>query len=353
MYASGILSVAEWGRVLDAAGDRNRVLQRYHLDNAGAILVAALRYAPDVSPEPQNARKKRGLPSLPLLRDADEEGGGHVVRARVARFARADWYHEILDRFALVVRKVSERALRVGHPVFAARQWRRFVNSWFPEKNLAVAAGLGTIGRNGLLIARADIVDKRPETAPAWSSAVVLGLLMLPFDVEFESEGEIHSCSSVQQDFHRPPLKALMRCGSCTRCIDACPSKALAHADHPLFIRERCIQHYASIEGELPAFIAAAWNDQLYGCDICLEACPFFIPDPDAVCTRGNIGGSFDARAVATTDDPRLRLMFKDSALDHGWISPRALRRNAALILSRQEERPCFPSDDFSSILGI
>lgn len=326
-YACGILGVSEWSRVLDALGGAEQVLERYHLDDAGAILVAALRYAPDTSPEPQDSRSLRGLPPLPLLPESVAGSSLPAYTAAIARFARADWYREMLNRFSRCVDQVSAEARERGLPVFPAKRWRRFANSHFPEKALAVAAGLGSIGRNSLLIAHAGTPAGEPANGPAWSSAVLLSLLVFPFDVD--------NTQNAEEELHRVPYPPLVRCGSCARCIEACPSRALARTEFPVFDRSRCIQHYAGIEGALPDHIASAWRNQFYGCDICLEACPYFIPDPDASCMVGRIGGHLDARALAVMKESHLRTMFKGSALDQKWISCAALARNAALIASR------------------
>lgn len=121
---------------------------RYQLDNFGALLVAAFRYAPDALPESSASRAERGLPALPAVSETDSRA------CSIGRFARANWYHEVLARLSDCARLVTEEAKSQGKALFSPRQWHRFVNSKFPEKALAIAAGLGTIGRNGLVIAR-------------------------------------------------------------------------------------------------------------------------------------------------------------------------------------------------------
>ncbi len=310
---------------------------RYALDEQGAMLVVALRYAPDVELEGEAASaldKSQGLPRLPA------PVPGQPV-ARVGRFARGNWYREVLDRLAVCAKKTACEMVAEGFPQMPAKCWHRFVNSRFPEKALAVTAGLGTIGRNSLLIAeRSDALENGGAStcaqAPRWSSAVVLGLMFLPFDVP-----------PAVYEPRRPPRAALELCASCTRCVEACPTGALSGTlvetanpsapseAFPSFARFRCIQHYTSIEGILPEFINKAWSDQFYGCDICLEACPHFVPDPAAKVRRGKIGGSFDATALAMMESSALKASLKTSALDQRWISITALKRNASRVASR------------------
>ena len=201
--------------------------------------------------------------------------------------------------------------------------WHRFSNSRLPEKPLAEAAGLGCIGRNSLLIAR-----RTASGSPEWSSAVVIGLMLLPFDI---LEDEIPPA--------REPIPALSLCGNCARCIDACPTRALKiSGERANFNRSSCLQNYAGRAGELPANITSAWKDQLYGCDLCLEACPFFLPDPDAKSDLGRLGAYFDAAALVGQDDDRLKAELRGSALDQKWIAPQALKRNAAMA-ARHSDR--------------
>lgn len=338
-FSYALLSRGEWGAVLEARGpaqgeveqsgnslgnstdERDLVSSgrvqprtafeslrfRYKLGAEGAMFVVALRYAPDVEPEPEAARSTWGVPHLPAPIPGKPE-------AKVGRFARGNWYRELLDRLAICAAKTAEDMAGEGLPRFPANNWHRFANSRFPEKALAVAAGLGTIGRNSLLIA------ERTHPDPHCSSAVVLGLMLLPFDVTQEALGP-----------RRPPRPSLELCASCRRCVDACPTVALLAASTPAFVRDRCIQHYTSIDGALPDFIEAAWSNQLYGCDICLEACPHFVPDPGARVQKGRIGGDFDASTLASMDESELRMALKGSALAQGWISAAALRRNAMI----------------------
>ena len=383
-FSYALLGKDEWERVLLERGfveedvDLERggvsetphafqaVRMRYGLDAAGAMLVVALRYAPDLAPEPAAARAARGLSPLPL-----PEAGKPVVT--IGRFARGNWYREINARLAACAAAMSTEMATAGLPFFPPKRWQRFSNSRFPEKGLAVAAGLGSIGRNGLLIAEAsrgecegaqsrgeergagenDLLNdgaafatETPRVAttttaitteiatttttakvpfPYASSAVLLGLMLLPFDIE-----------EALMPRRRPPRTALSFCGNCRRCVEACPTGALHVAQQPVFERERCIQYYSSRLETLPAFIEASWQDQLYGCDLCLNACPYFRPDPEAYTDRGAIGGSLDAVSIARMSDDQLRALLKGSSLDQKWIAPGALRRNATLALRKR-----------------
>ena len=112
------------------------------------------------------------------------------------------------------------------------------------ERYWAWKAGLGWIGKNTNLI--------------------------IPGKGSFFFLGEI--VTTLEADQYDTPQKN--RCGSCTRCLDACPTKAL---EGPRHLNARKCLSYLTIEnrGEIPAEQAARLGNRLYGCDTCQEVCPW------------------------------------------------------------------------------
>lgn len=122
------------------------------------------------------------------------------------------------------------------------------------ERYWAVRAGLGWIGRNHQLI------------IPRAGSMFFLGEVFLPIEIDYDT-----------------PMESL--CGNCHRCIEACPTGALATREQSspsegngggVFISSRCLS-YQTIEnrGDIPDDIAEAMGDTIYGCDRCQQACPW------------------------------------------------------------------------------
>lgn len=111
------------------------------------------------------------------------------------------------------------------------------------ERYWAAQAGLGFIGKNSLLI------------IPKKGSYFFLGELILNLDLEYDS-----------------PLTN--SCGNCTRCIEACPTKAIIKPK--LVDANKCIS-YQTIEnkGEIDSNIVSNLNNRFYGCDICQQVCPY------------------------------------------------------------------------------
>ncbi|MDA8424593.1 MAG: 4Fe-4S binding protein [Treponema sp.] len=274
---------------------------RYGVDEAGGAVVAALPYGEGPPEEPPWACAYPGR------------------RVALARFARANWYGELVSRLKKASAAARAELAAAGVEAGEAGLWRCLANSGLPEKPLAVRARLGRIGRHGLVI-----VDGA-------GPACVLGLLLLPLD---PAPPALPGEAAAPPAFATPERPGAS-CGSCRACVDACPTGALS-ADGG-YDRMRCLQHWSVVEGELPPLIEAAWGERLYGCDACLEACPHFRLDPGAVTGLGLLGAGLPAAWLAEASDAEIRSRLRGSALGMRWISPTALRRNALLAGRRDD----------------
>ncbi len=151
----------------------------------------------------------------------------------IARYALGDDYHDVLDR---ILKRIEDVVKPHG------RTWRYVDTGPLSDRALAANAGLGWIGKNGMLI------------DDELGSYLFIGTLL----------------TSLENDLTAATVAD--RCGACTRCIDACPTDAIL--PNRTVISERCIS-YATIEhrGPLPADLTLAGN--VFGCDICQEVCPW------------------------------------------------------------------------------
>ena len=215
----------------------------------------------------------------------------------IARYARGLDYHAVMKRRLHALCD----ALR-GH--FAQDQFRAFVDTApLPERELAARAGLGWIGKNTLLI------------NPRHGSYTLLGGVLTTLDLD--------SPAAPEPD----------HCGTCTRCIDACPTRALTpySLDASRCISYLTIEHRADIDPALHAAI----GDRVFGCDVCQEVCPHNSPRDAAAPTRDEYAPrrtALDLLAVLgwTRDDRRDAL--RGSSMKRATLP--MLQRNARIALT-------------------
>ncbi len=232
----------------------------------------------------------------------EEESGGDLW-PRVARYARGRDYHNVMGkRLRKLAKEVRER--------FPGTQTRTYVDTGpVLERELAARAGLGAVGKNTLLL--------HPE-AGSW--------FML---------GELFTSLSLTPD---PPLADL--CGSCTRCLEACPTQALT-APYQLDSR-KCISYW-TIEhrGRLPHEAREAMEDWVFGCDLCQEACPVNAApspegqDPAFALPPGR--GRLDLTALLAIDAESYAEVFHGSPMQRA--KRQGLQRNAAVAMGNRGDK--------------
>lgn len=162
---------------------------------------------------------------------------GDGERAYVSRYALGRDYHKILrGRLQKLANRIAETTGPFGHRVFTD-------SAPVLEKALARNAGLGWIGKHTLLLSR---------DAGSWFFL-----------------GEIYTDLPLPIDAPETP-----HCGTCTRCIDVCPTNAIV-APYRLDAK-RCIS-YLTIElrGAIPEDLRAAVGNRIFGCDDCQLVCPW------------------------------------------------------------------------------
>ena len=217
--------------------------------------------------------------------------------ALISRYAWGDDYHDVLpERMARLVAWMREQS---AEPFEA----RAYVDTGpIQERVFAQYAGLGWIGKNACLI---------NERLGSWLflSEIVTTLAL------------------------DPDAPGLDLCGTCTLCIEACPTKAIVEPH--VVDSTRCIS-YLTIEerGDIPEALREGVGNHVYGCDVCQDVCPF--NQSPAVSTdpvwqpRGGLDG-VTALELWRTPDADLRRLTKGSAMTRAKLP--MLRRNLAVAL--------------------
>jgi epoxyqueuosine reductase len=228
--------------------------------------------------------------------------GGRQPAETLARYARGRDYHGVTKErlYALLRWLESQSAGRVSG--------RPYVDTGpILERDLARLAGLGWFGRNTMLI------------NPKRGSFLFLGALFVDLELEPDApfEGE--------------------HCGTCRRCIDACPTAAIA--DEGVLDATRCIA-YLTIEkrGAIPTEWRSSIGTLVYGCDICQDVCPWNVrfarEARDRDLTTGSLEGSPDPVALLRMDPDSFQRRFGGTAVTRA--GRQGLSRNAAVALGNR-----------------
>jgi len=271
---------------------------------ARSVIVMGTIYATEqvrLKPDPTDDAGRKQAASEGLSESAEDHrwgspsgGPSHAV---IARYARGDDYHDVLqERLDALLEWMRAES---SEPFDA----RAYVDTGpVQERVYAQYAGLGWIGKNTCLINAEH------------GSWLFLSEIITTLPIE-------------------PDTQALEQCGSCRRCLDACPTGALV--DSGVLDSTRCIS-YLTIElrTSIPNEYRAALGNHVYGCDVCQDVCPHNQPSsvsPDAPWQARN--GLDLPRLVELWQRPDsdLGALLKGSAMTRAKLT--GLRRNLAVAI--------------------
>ncbi len=282
--AAGRAAEMKYMEARDAAGSLKRASLRTSLPWVRSVMVGAINYNT----------------AQPYSTQVDDPRRGWIARYA---WGQQDYHEAVLNRLRVVENKL--RAAAGGAPL----QTRCYVDTGpIVERVYAKYAGVGWIGKNTCIL---------NQKLGSW---LFLGVILTSLELE-------------------PDLPAPDRCGTCTRCIDACPTDALV-APYQLD-SNRCIS-YLTIEqrGAIPEPIRAGMGHEVFGCDICQDVCPWNRKAPATAAAEfqpreGLVNPALEWLAGMTAEE--FREKFRGSAVRRAKRS--GLRRNAVIAMGNSGDR--------------
>ncbi len=223
---------------------------------------------------------------------------------KIARYAWGDDYHDVMQQ---KLEQLTEFLADLGGTQ------KRYVDTGpVLERDYAAEAGIGWHGKSTMLIDR---------QLGAW---FFLGEVLTTLDFAPD-----------------PPQPA--RCGSCRRCLSACPTRAITEP-HRLDAR-RCISYLTiELKGPIPVELRPLIGDRIYGCDDCLEACPWnrFAAVSREAQFAARPAIHLALRDYLALDDPQFRELFRGSPIKR--IKRRAFLRNVCVALGNVGDERDLPA---------
>ncbi len=229
----------------------------------------------------------------------------HSTTGKVSRYAWGDDYHDVLGECLHELLNQIKQHWPEAEGKICVDIQRTMDKAW------AVRAGLGWMGKHTNVI------------MPDFGSWVFIGEILLNLELEYDRE------------------EVADQCGTCTLCIDACPTGAIVE---PYVVNSNlCISH-ATIESraeEIPPEVASHLEGWMYGCDICQDVCPWNHSTPVSDLTaftprEDNVNADLSEILALTQEAYADR--FRRSAMKRAKLS--GLRRNARTLLKSSDTEP-------------
>ena len=236
-------------------------------------------------------------PTIPSADSHDQKRTDKTL-GKIARYAVGSDYHDVIRR------RLNKLLSCLQTEVNGCRGRGVIDTAPLLERDFARRAGLGWIGKNTMLINKHR------------GSYFFLAALLVDLDLE-------------------PDLPhAAEHCGTCTACLDACPTQAFTA---PGWLDSRKCISYLTIElhTQIPEEIRSQLNGWAFGCDVCQEVCPWNRHDSSAAETVGLL-------ELLSLDEQQFRMRFHGTAIMR--TKRRGLLRNAALLLGERGDESAIPT---------
>ena len=270
------------------------------------------------------------------------------ARGWISRYAwsREDYHEAVMRRLRAVESRLRELLDSADHgsadyPQLTAGnslQTRAYVDTGpLIERVYAKYAGIGWIGKNTCVI---------NQKLGSW---LFLGVILTSLDLTSLDAAslDLASLEAAARNFlqtHHADFPAPDRCGTCTRCIAACPTQAIVA---PGELDARLCISYLTIEkrGEIPEDLRSGMGRHVFGCDICQDVCPWNRKAPVTTAEEfqpreGLVNPRLDWLAEMQPEE--FRAVFRGSPVRRAKLS--GLRRNAVIAMGNSGDRKFVPT---------
>jgi len=303
---------------LDEAGNRVRGDLRRAMPWARSVIVCAMNYNTAAPRSTDPAPPDTGWIARYAWSGNPDTGQRGQPTAQVAQKG-SDYHDVLLPKLRAIEAELQAR--------FSGCTTRCYVDTGpLLERGYAARAGVGWIGKNTCVIHQGQ------------GSWLLLGVIVTSLELAPEAW----------------TLPAADRCGTCTRCIDACPTDALLATADPRTPRQmdatRCIA-YLTIEkkGSIPEELRAPMGRQVFGCDICQDVCPWNRKAPisptSALPPRPELVNPALAW-LASLEGPAFTSVFRGSPIERTRRQTsrrKLLRRNIAIAMGNSGQQQFLP----------
>jgi epoxyqueuosine reductase len=270
----------------------------------------------------------------PYSTEVHEAAGGWISRYA---WGHEDYHDAVLRRLQQMEIELRTLSEAIAEPL----ELRSYVDTGpLIERVYAKYAGIGWIGKNTCII---------NQRMGSW---LFLGVILTSFDfLPSEPADDIREVDvavdvedNLKQNYLTADLPAPDRCGTCTRCITACPTQAITA---PYQLDARLCISYLTIEkrGEIPVELRSGMGRHVFGCDICQDVCPWNRKAPITSASEfepreGLVNPSLEWLAEMEPED--FRDVFRGSPVKRAKLS--GLRRNAVIAMGNSGDKTFKPT---------
>ena len=237
------------------------------------------------------------------------------TKPKIARYAQYNDYHDTIKPALVQAGKVLEEVLHLK-----PNEYRYYVDTGpILERHWAARAGLGFVGKNAMLISR------------QFGNYLLLSAILI--------KAQLPKDSPVKKIVHEDDYGRVgLLCGKCTACIDVCPTQALV-GPGKLDARKCISYHTIENKGIIPVIYRKAIGNRIFGCDACLEVCPWnrYAKEAKKILLHGRAeGAGLTLKALLSLTKDDFKRLYKKTPIER--LKYRGLLRNVCIAAGNSND---------------